>query len=72
MASLGRIILTCWDSLLGLYELLRLACLFRFRFGGAYWQWRLHTAFGRGYPARGELLRAGLTYARWMHKMRRL
>jgi hypothetical protein len=55
----------------GMYELARLAVLTRFRFGGAYWQWRLHTAFGRGYPeSRRELVRAVLAYGRWMHRTR--
>lgn len=60
------------DGIGGLYELARLAVLSRFRFGGAYWQWRLHTAFGRGYPAsRVELARAVLAYGRWMYRTRR-
>jgi hypothetical protein len=60
------------DNLLGIYELARLGVITRFRFRGPYWQWRLHTAFGRGYPAsRWELVRAVLAYGRWMHRMRR-
>jgi len=56
----------------GIYELARLAVLSRFRFGGAYWQWRLHTAFGRGFPeSRLELVRAVLAYGRWMYRSRR-
>lgn len=56
----------------GLYELARLGVISRFRFRGAYWQWRLHTAFGRGYPAsRAELLRSVLEYGRWMYRTRR-
>ena len=54
----------------GLWQLLRLFALMRFRFGGAYWQWRMQTAFGRGRPPRGEMLHAALAYARWMHRMR--
>lgn len=72
MSGVGKLFRAVWESLWGLYELLRLAWLFKFRFRGAYWQWRLHTAFGRGYPPKAELLRSGLTYARWMHRMRRL
>lgn len=56
----------------GLYELIRLGFLSGFRFKGAYWQWRLHTAFGRGYPAsKGELVRSVLEYGRWIHRLRR-
>ncbi len=59
------------ETLGGMYELLRLGVISRFRFRGAYWQWRLHTAFGRGYPAsRVELVRAILNYGRWMWRMR--
>jgi len=55
----------------GLWELLRLGLVTRFRFGGAYWQWRLHTAFGRGYPtSRWELWRSVLAYGRWVWRMR--
>jgi hypothetical protein len=56
----------------GLYELARLACISRFRFKGAYWSWRMHTAFGRGYPrSRAELVRAVLAYGRWVWRTRR-
>lgn len=61
-----------WENLGGVYELARLGVVTRLRFGGPYWQWRLHTAFGRGYPdTRWELMRAALAYGRWMHRMRR-
>ncbi|MFO0835310.1 MAG: hypothetical protein U0638_10085 [Phycisphaerales bacterium] len=59
------------DWIGGLYELARLALITRARFGGAYWQWRLHTAFGRGYPSRGETIRSVLAYGRWVYRMRR-
>lgn len=60
------------DTLGGLYELARLAVISRFNFRGPYWSWRLHTAFGRGYPAtRRETARAILDYGRWVHRMRR-
>jgi hypothetical protein len=56
----------------GLWELFRLGWLSRFRFRGPYWEWRMHTAFGRGYPAsRMELVRSILEYGRWMYRMRR-
>lgn len=56
----------------GLWQILRLFALMRFRFGGGYWQWRMQTAFGRGRPRGGrrEMVRAGVAYARWMHRMR--
>ncbi len=60
------------DTIGGLYELSRLAALSGFRFGGSYWQWRLYTAFGRGYPrSRSEVVRGVLAYGRWMYRMRR-
>ena len=56
----------------GLYELARLGFITGFRFRGRYWRWRLHTAFGRGYPAsRRELIRSVLAYGRWVRQMRR-
>jgi hypothetical protein len=59
------------ETLGGLYELARLALISRFRFRGQYWSWRLHTAFGRGYPARrAELVRGVLAYGRWIWRTR--
>lgn len=58
------------DTLGGLYQLARLGVLSRFRFKGPYWQWRLHTAFGRGYPPRSHLIRAVLNYGIWIHRTR--
>jgi hypothetical protein len=64
-----------------LYELARLAVVSRFRFRGAYWSWRLHTAFGRGYPKgrtagrwgeRGAIVHSVLDYGRWVYRMRRM
>jgi hypothetical protein len=60
------------DTLGGIWQLARLAVISGFRFKGPYWQWRLHTAFGKGYPSRGELIRSVLEYGRWVHRMRRL
>ena len=60
------------QTLCGIYELARLAAVSGFRLRGRYWSWRLHTAFGRGYPSsRLELIRSVLAYGRWMHIMRR-
>jgi len=55
-----------------LYELFRLAAISGFRLRGRYWTWRMHTAFGRGYPAsRMETIRSVLEYGRWVRRMRR-
>lgn len=59
-----------FETLGGMYELARLAVITRLRLRGAYWQWRYHTAFGRGVPPRGELVRGVLEYARWVRRMR--
>jgi hypothetical protein len=59
------------DNLGGLWELARLAAVTGFRFKGRYWRWRLHTAFGRGYPPRKELVGGILAYGRWVRRMRR-
>lgn len=61
-----------FDTLGGIWELARLGFITGFRFRGAYWRWRFHTAFGRGVPnSRWEMIRAVLAYARWIHRMRR-
>lgn len=63
---------TLLDTIGGLYQLARLAVVTRCNFRGAYWRWRLETAFGRGYPeSRRELVKSVLAYARWVHRMRR-
>ncbi|MCG3122710.1 MAG: hypothetical protein GIKADHBN_01103 [Phycisphaerales bacterium] len=54
-----------------MWELGRLAVITRLRFKGPYWNWRMHTAFGRGMPGRGETIRAVLAYGRWIYRMRR-
>jgi len=60
------------ETLGGIYELVRLALISGFRLRGRYWSWRLHTAFGRGYPdSRAELVRAVLCYGRWIWRTRR-
>lgn len=60
------------ETLGGCYELLRLALITRCRFRGAYWSWRLHTAFGNGTPPRREMIRSVLEYARWVYRVRRM
>lgn len=63
---------TLVETIGALYELLRLGVISRFRFRGPYWSWRLHTAFGRGYPqSRAELVRSILAYGRWAYRTRR-
>ncbi len=60
------------DHVGGVYELIRLAWISGLRLRGPYWQWRLHTAFGRGAPAsRAELVRSVLAYGRWVYRLRR-
>jgi len=60
------------DTVGAIYELARLGIITRFRFRGPYWEWRLHTAFGRGFPeSRVQLIRAVLDYGRWVRRMRR-
>jgi len=59
------------EAIGAVYELARLGIITRFRFKGEYWQWRLHTAFGRGYPPRAEMIRSFVEYFRWVHRLRR-
>lgn len=62
-----RFLNTFW----GLYELLRLGVVTRFRLRGRYWRWRYATAFGRGAPAsRIAMVRALIRYGAWAHRMR--
>lgn len=63
------------ETIGGLWQLLRLGVITRFRFRGPYWQWRLETALGRDperRPGRAAVVHAMLDYARWVHRMRRL
>ncbi|MEM0984305.1 MAG: hypothetical protein AAGI17_10180 [Planctomycetota bacterium] len=53
--------------------LLVTAVAIRFRFGGAYWRWRMMTAMGDGdRPASAAQRKAGLEYGLWVSRMRRL
>lgn len=55
-----------------LWQLARLALVTRLAFKGDYWQWRMHTAFGRGQPrSRLALLHSVLEYGLWVHHIRR-
>lgn len=58
------------ETIGGLWQMLRLFALMRFRFSGPYWGWRMQTAFGRGRPGKREMLHGVMAYARWMHRMR--
>ena len=66
-----RVLCSVLETVGGLWQLARLGFVTGFRFRGPYWQWRLQTAFGRGYPTRGELIRSVIEYGRWVHRMRR-
>jgi len=62
------------DTLGGLWQLALLAGKTRFRLTGAYWRWRMETAFGsdhRRWPPRRQRIQAILDYARWLHRMKR-
>lgn len=67
---LGR----CIDTLGGLWVLLMLGVVTRFRFNGDYWQWRTHTALHAKGAPEGKLARMhlALEYGRWAWRMRRL
>lgn len=67
MAMLGGLLR---DLPLAVYELARMAVVARFRVRGAYYSWRWHTAFGRGVPPRGELIRGMIEYGAWAHRIR--
>ncbi|MCA9299432.1 MAG: hypothetical protein KDA28_10215 [Phycisphaerales bacterium] len=60
------------ETILGLLALAGMGLRSRFRLKGAYWTWRLHTAFGHERPERGVMLHSVLSYARWVHRMRRM
>ncbi|MEL7473120.1 MAG: hypothetical protein AAGK04_07370 [Planctomycetota bacterium] len=61
-----------WDTLVGLVAIGWAIARSRGGPRGRYWTWRWQTAFGRGAPPRGELVRGLLHYARWIAAMRRL
>jgi hypothetical protein len=70
---IARILRTLGELVGGAWALALLALRSGLRFRGAYWTWRMQTAFGRGMPAsRAELLRGLIEYARWMHRVRRM
>ena len=61
-----------WARLGGAIELARLALATRLQLRGPYWQWRMHTAFGRGRPqTRAELILSALDFGIWARRMRR-
>ncbi len=53
-----------------MYELARMAIIARFRLRGAYYSWRWQTAFGRGVPPRGELIRGMIEFGAWAYRVR--
>jgi len=59
------------DLPLALYELPRMAVVARFSLRGPYYAWRWQTAFGRGVPPRGELIRGMIEYGAWANRVRR-
>lgn len=59
------------DLPLAAYELVRMAIVAKFRIRGAYYSWRWQTAFGRGTPPRGELIRGMIEFAAWANRTRR-
>ncbi|MCA3004795.1 MAG: hypothetical protein LW650_01270 [Planctomycetaceae bacterium] len=67
-------IAACVDTFRGALALAGLALRSKLRFSGAYWQWREHTAFGRGTPAGAgfvDRIRYLAHYVRWVGQMRR-
>lgn len=59
------------ETLLGIAELCRLGVLTRFRFKGAYWNWRWTTALGPGsQPPRRVIARRLIRYGIWSRRMR--
>ena len=62
------------DTIGGLWQLLRLCIIARFRLRGPYLRWRVETAFGSDpnqRPPWRQMIPAILEYARWVHRMRR-
>jgi hypothetical protein len=59
------------DTIGGIYELVRLGVITRFRLRGPYWRWRMETAFGQENPPFREKVSSILDYGRWIHRMRR-
>lgn len=58
----------------GLLGLTLLGFATRFRLRGAYWHWRMHTAFPGGTPrgGRSEMVRLALEYGAWSWRTRLL
>lgn len=57
----------------GLYEMLRMGVISRFKLRGEYWAWRTHTAFPDGDPPTGHSKpRLALEYFMWAHRIRKL
>ncbi len=62
------------DAIGAIWVLCTLAFVSKFRFKGAYWGWRMSTAFPKGSGQVGgfERARGAFEYARWAWRIRRL
>lgn len=71
---MGRLIGCICDFIGGLWVLVSLAWISRFRFSSSYWTWRKQTAFPTNDPQRGRfpVIRLTLDYAQWAWRLRRL
>ncbi len=54
----------------GMYEMMRMGLLSRFRLGGRYWRWRTETAFPGGKSERS--MRLLFEYFMWVSRIRHL
>lgn len=63
------------DTCRALVALARLGIQTRGRVRGAYWRWRMETAFGTDpsrMPPRAERWKSVIEYGAWVHRMRAL
>ncbi len=62
------------ETIGALWVLMTLLVASKGRVGGAYWRWRMQTAFPGGVHPGGLMgaLREGMGYARWAWRIRRL
>lgn len=61
------------DFLGGLFEMIRMGVISKFKLRGQYWSWRTHTAFPESNPPRGQSMpRLALEYFIWAHRIRKL
>ena len=71
---MGRMVGMVIDFMGGIWVLIHLGVVSRFKVSGRYWRWRTSTAFpgGTGGVGRGKLCKLGFEYAQWAWRMRRL